>query len=489
VKRVAPALALALLTGCAMMRPPAPPPAQDDAIEQALRKDIAVLASDDFGGRRPGTEGEAKTLRYLANEWQAAGLESGTNDPAHPWFAPVELALSTPNSGRLRFERAGREVVLPAGSAVVFGSGIRELVERAPVLFVGEAGETLDRAELAGRVALMLWDHPGQAEQREALLDKGASAVLAIVATQAELDAIAGQRQRGNYRLAGADDAGLVDGYITADAAAALIGADRLAALRQAAGASDFSPVSIAVTATLEATSTPGTVRTHNLIARLPGKKPGSGVVLLLAHWDHFGQCAEPPATDLICNGAVDNASGLAVLSELARRLAAGPRMDRDVYFMATTGEEWGLLGAQAFAQNPPVPLDTIVAAFNLDTVAVAPRGSPVAVIGAGMTRLDADVDEVIRESGRKLADDTLAKEFVRRQDGWALLQRDVPAISVTSTFAQAEPVGHYLATRYHQPSDEVEGIELGGAADDTRLHLALVRFFADTERYPTPAR
>ncbi|MGN6496115.1 MAG: M28 family peptidase, partial [Tsuneonella sp.] len=257
---------------------------------------------------------------------------------------------------------------------------------------------------------------------------------------------------------------------------------------RAEAAASDFAPVPLDLTVTLEATATPGSVRTHNLIAKLPGRHPEAGAVLVLAHWDHFGQCAQPPATDLICNGAVDNASGLALMTELARRLTAAPRMDRDVYFMATTGEEWGLLGAQAFAQNPPVPLDTIVAAFNLDMVAIAPRGAPVGIVGQGLTRLDPAIAESIRAQGRKLADPALAREFLRRQDGWALLQRDVPAVEVSSTFGDSAALDRFLAAHYHQPSDEANGIELGGAAQDLLLHVALVRHFADAVRYPARA-
>jgi hypothetical protein len=485
VNRVALASLTVLLAGCTAVRPGIAPPPGEAAAEAALLRHIQVLASDDFEGRRPGTEGETKTLRYLAREWQAAGLESGTNDPANPWFAPVELSLSIPATGTARFARGRAQVNIARDSIAVFSSGRRGLVEDAPTVFVGQSGEGLDRSELAGRVAIMLWDHAGEAEQREALFDKGASAVLAVVANRAEFDRIVDQRRSGAYRLAQENDGSLLDGFLTADAAEGLLGTARYAQLVEAAANSETRSVPLGLTATIEATSTPGTVRTHNLIARLPGKRPDTGAVLLLAHWDHFGICAEPPATDVICNGAVDNASGLAVLTELARRLAAGPRLDRDVYFLATTAEEWGLLGARAFAQNPPIPLDSIVAALNLDTVAVAPSGSPVAIVGAGLTGLDPAIEALVRAGGRRMGKDDIARQFVRRQDGWALIQRDVPAVSVTSAFAQAGPLDHYLETRYHQPSDEVAGIELGGAAEDLFLHLALVRHFADASAWP----
>lgn len=479
---------LLLLAGCLAPRVSAPSAREDAALREALTRHIAILASDDFAGRQPGTEGEAKTLRYLAREWQAAGLVSGTNDPANPWFAPVELATSTPDRSEVRFHRAGRPLALADPGAAVFTAGTRALVQRAPVVFVGHAGAALDRSELAGRVALMLWDHDGEAEQREALLRSGAAAALAVVRDRAEFDNLVAARRRGGYRLAGSEPAGTLDGYLTREAAAALIGVERWNALERAAAEPGFRPQPLDLTATLEATSTPGTVRTHNLIARLPGKRAGAGAVLLLAHWDHFGVCAPPGAADTICNGAVDNASGLAVLTEVARRLAQGPRPARDVYFVATTAEEWGLLGAQALAENPPVPLDTVVAAFNLDSVAIAPAGGPVAIVGKGLTPLDPGIAEVLRMMGRKEGGEQFAQRYVRRQDGWALLQRDVPAVSVTSAFGQAAPLERFNRERYHLPSDEAAGIELGGAIEDVHLTLALVRYFADPLRWAATA-
>ena len=155
--------------------------------------------------------------------------------------------------------------------------------------------------------------------------------------------------------------------------------------------------------------------------------------MLFLAHWDHFGTCAEPPAEDLICNGAIDNASGLAALTEIARRLASGPQLDRDVYFLATTAEELGLLGAHAFAENPPLPLKQIVAAFNIDSPALAPPGTPLAIVGHGMTAARRRNRRGRQAQKRQIASKRRGRTLPpRRQDGWALLQHDIPAVMVT---------------------------------------------------------
>ncbi len=480
------ALGAILLAGCATVPSPARMVSDKPAvIEAELARHIAVLASNDFEGRKPGTIGETKTLDYLTRQWQALGLDGGTNNPANPWLAPVDIVLSKPATSKLRFFRNRKLVPLPDNSAVAFASGQRALLERAPLLFVGKQGPELDSAELSGRVAVMLWDHPGQIDQREALLDKGASAVLVLVNTEKEWAEIVVRRDRGTYHLASDVDGSLLDGFLSPAAADAIIGAERLKRLRTWADEPDFKPVQVRIDVSIEATSTADAIKSHNVISRLPGKSPGSGAVLLLAHWDHFGICAPPGAADRICNGAVDNASGLAVLTEIARRLAAGPKLDRDVYFLATTGEEWGLLGARAFTADPPLPLTSIVAGFNFDSVAVAKRGAPVAIVGEGLTRLDPMVEAIIKQHGRVIGDEPFAEGFVKRQDGWVLLQRDVPTLMVSSAFGARGPLDRYTKAHYHQPSDEAATVELGGAAEDISLQIGLVRYFGDISTYP----
>lgn len=467
--------ALLLLAGCAGGPPAAAPAATLDKLEIALAEHIAVLASDEYEGRRPGTPGEAKTLAYLAREWQAAGLQSGTNVPAHPWFAPVRLALSIPDASRFDLFRDGRRIEIGDDEVRVFTTARRDLLDSAPLVYVGREGAS--NTAIAGRIALMEWDHPDRVTQRDSLIDGGAAAVIAVVDPE-EFDEQVELRRRGTYRLQ-EEQPDLLDGFITADAVARALGPDGWARIRDEGAQQRFAPVPLGMTAAIEATSTPGEVLTHNLIAKLPGKRPDDKAVLMLAHWDHFGTCSDADGIERICNGAVDNASGLAVLTEAARILAAGPRPDRDIYFLATTAEEWGLLGAQAFVREPPLPLDSIVAAFNIDSIAVAPRGSPVAVVGAGRTGLDPAISQIVESTGRRVANGDIAGQYLQRQDGWALLQADIPAVMVSSAFADGGPLGAYTRDRYHKPTDKAPVAELGGAAEDLLLHVALARHFA----------
>lgn len=456
------------------------------SIEADLRAHIAVLASDEYGGRRPGSDGEKLTLRYLAENWEKAGLVSATNDPANPWLAPIELAVRRPEKSEARFmQEGGKAVPVADGAVQVFTTGRRAIIADAPLLFVGRQGREVPRALLSGKVAVMEWDHQDREEQRAKLLEDGAAAVLAIVLEPVEYRRLVRFRTAGTYRLADEEAETHVDGYLSRAGASQLLGADRVERLLRDAEGPGFEPVDLGLVANFEATSQSGALRTHNLIARLPGTDPSAGAVLVMAHWDHFGMCGDPASADAICNGAVDNASGLAVMTELAKRLAKGRKLDRDVYFVATTAEEWGLLGATAFARNPPLPLQSIVAAFNIDSIGVAPRGSGVAIVGRGLTALDGDVDSVLAASRRTLVPDDFAARFVRRQDGWALLQRDVPTLMVTSAFADEATYRAYDQRRYHRATDNADSVELGGAAEDTLLHVKLVEHFASKASFP----
>ncbi|HVR91589.1 MAG TPA: M28 family peptidase [Novosphingobium sp.] len=467
-------------------------PRRDRALEAQLLAHINVLASDDYEGREPGTEGEAKTLRYLGRQWFDIGLVSGTNDPGHAWFAPVTLVAREPAASAAQFTRKGRRIPVVTGSLLVLTSGKRSLVENAPMLFVGKGMVVSGRSELAGRVALLLDGGIDNSDRQNSLLKAGASAVLTVLDGDRTLQNIAARRSRSGYALASETLGGDLEAFITNAAMDRLLtgSGDTVASLQTKAADPAFMPKLLDLSATMEATTRETTIKTHNLIGKIPGRRPDSGAVLFMAHWDHFGVCAEPPAEDQICNGAIDNASGVAGLTEIARRLAKFPPLDRDIYFVATTGEELGLLGAQAFVENPPLPLGQIVAAFNIDSIALAPAGTPLAIVGKGLTRLDPQIALVARQQKRKLVEGEAANAYLRRQDGWALIQHDVPAVMVSSAYGDIARIERFFDGDYHRPSDGLRpDIELGGAAEDVAFHVALGRWFADPRRVPTPAK
>lgn len=495
---VAGALGVLLATGGSLSA--ASPNRTDRELEARLRAHIDILASDDFDGREPGTEGEAKTLRYLGKQWYDIGLISGTNDPGNEWFAPVNMVAREPVGSSAQFLRKGYRTVLAPRDVLVLTSGKRALVRAAPLLFVG-TGRGLDftRTELAGRIAVLLDGDTRDSVRQNELLARGASAVLTVLDGGRSLGEVAARRQRSGYALTNESIGGDLEAFIGRDTMDTLLKGtgQSLADLETLAAKPDFAPLVLDLTASFEATTRETTIRSHNLIGKIPGRRPELGAVLYIAHWDAFGECGDAPSKDRICNGAIDNASGIAALTEVARRLSQGPTLDRDVYFLATTGEEMGLLGAYSFAENPPLPLEKIVAAFNIDSVAIAPKGTPFAIVGRGMTGLDADIARVARLEKFRLRDDDGANEYGKRQDGWALLQHDVPTVMVTTAYGDISLLRAFFDGNYHRPSDDLnQTIELGGAIQDVRMLTALGRWFGDfrhfsaaSSRLPRPKR
>jgi len=466
---------------------------RESGLERKLREHIEILASDAFEGREPGTDGETKTLRYLAREWFEIGLVSGTNDPGNEWFMPVSIVARSPVAWSASFNRRNRPVAFDSGSIFLVTSGKRSLVREAPLLFVGKGGIAgLSEVDLAGKIAVLLEGDRSDVERQNALLAAGASAVLTVLDGPRTLEEVAARRHRTVYTLADDGIGGDLEGFIAAEAFEQLLRPTSysLDDLKQLAQEPGKAPLDLGLTGTLEATSSAIRIVSHNLIGKIPGKRPDAGAVLLVSHWDHFGHCAPKGAQDPTCNGAVDNASGIAALTEIARGLVRGRRYDRDIYFLASTAEEFGLLGAHAFAENPPVPLSKIVAAFNLDSVAIAPKGTPLAIVGKGMTPLDAGIAEVAKRNRRRIVAGDEANEYVKRQDGWALLQHDVPTVMVTSAYGKIDLMRKFFDTHYHRPSDDLSHeLELGGAAEDVEFHDALVRWFADRAKFPTPVK
>ena len=233
-----------------------------------------------------------------------------------------------------------------------------------------------------------------------------------------------------------------------------------------------------------------GRFTSHNVVSVARGRHPDGKAVLLMAHWDHLGICA-PTEADKICNGAADNGSGVAAMIAVAERVAK-LGLDRDVWFVATSAEEWGLLGARAFADRPPFPLASIVAGFNLDMIAVASVGARVAMVAPPHSRLEPLVRQAAIAVGRKWDGDREADHFLRRQDGWVLAERGVPMVMAGGSFSDMAVLQRFIEAGYHAPGDELRAdTDLGGAVDDANLHLEMIRraasrkFAAPSQRVP----
>lgn len=481
---------------------PALPAAEPPLDQAALRAHIAYLADDALEGRKPGTEGGNKAALYVARQFQAMGLQPGA--AGQSWYQPVPLIERTPISSSQIWHGQAGDFRLDRNDVLLLARDEAFDLNAAQVVF---AGYGLDRSaqgfvdlkdvDVAGKVVLILSgrpdaarDAPGLEARRAAIARAGAAAVIAIVGPSDPWELIRDQLGRGRAALA-TDLHAPLEGGIAFDAWTALArragrdGAD-LAAQAEKAG---FRAVTLNLTADIVARSGLRRFESVNVIGELPGKDHAREAVLFLAHWDHLGLCRPPGVPDRICNGAVDNASGVALLIEAARRLARGPSSRRSFYFVATTAEEIGLIGARVLAADPPVPRKRIVGALNFDTVAIAPAGEPIAVIGRGRTALDPFIDAAAHVQNRRIDDSEAANAFITRQDGWELLKAGIPAVMPGGAFSDATRLATFLAGDYHKPTDDLaRPIPLDGVAEDGAFDVVLGRMLADPATVPLPS-
>jgi len=462
--------------------------------EAELRKHIEILASDEFEGREPGTEGERKTLDYLQQQWSKAGLKPAASDGS--WYQPVQLVRRGPGQASVHFFAKGEKLRVVSDDILLIGKEPQYKTQKLPSIFVGHGVNAQGQvvADVKDRLVFLLADDadflPADKKQvrnrRQALVDAVAEAVITISGEQFDFPIFRRALLSRPVTWEARDKRAPLEGVVSPQYMVALVTAsggdwDKL---RAAARSADYAGQSLGISADLEVESDVRRFASNNIIAKFPGRKPSSGAVVFMGHWDHFGICRPESEADRICNGAVDNASGMAVLTAVAQRLGKS-RFDRDIYFVGTTAEESGLIGAYAFTANPPLPLERIKVVLNIDTIAIAPKGATVAIIGRGKTDLDDDIEAIAQKLGRKIEPSTDANAFLQRQDGWALMEKKVPALMVGGAFADLAKLDAFLRGHYHGPEDEVvDTLQLGGAAEDADLHIALARYFADTRKY-----
>ncbi|WP_166039896.1 M28 family peptidase [Sphingosinicella sp. YJ22] len=481
---------------------PAQVPAGDAPITAAdLRPHIDSLASDAFEGRQPATPGEALTTNYLSRALAARGVEPAGPDGS--WLQPVAIVERGVGRHETRWVANGRRIAVADEALVLTSRDPRARIASAPVVFAGHGAVMPDRgidqlagADFRGAVALVLYEGPAvdgfpSFQQRiAALAEAGAVAVIGITAPDLPFAQVRRAATQGAVALDGGPLPAAY-GVISWDAAMALFegaGRDLQAMLNEQPGSS-FRSVSLPVRAGIDVMTEVRRYTTNNVVGRIRGSAGGGESVLLLGHWDHVGICRPEGAPDRICNGAVDNASGMATLVEAAGRLGAGARPQRDILILATTAEEIGLLGAEHFARNPVVPSGSIVAAVNVDTAAIHPAGMPVAMIG-GTAEMRAVAGRVASGLGRHLDADQEADLLAERQDGWALVRNGIPAMMAGGSFSDMRLLVAFLNGAYHGPDDEAsDSLELAGAAEDATLLVALARAFADPAAYQPAAR
>ncbi len=513
-------------------------PALSSISTNDLFRHTRVLASDEFEGRAPGSIGEERTVRYIAEQFQKLGLEPGAADGS--WFQAVPLrgiqstvqTLVTQGSTTETWQfpqdivswspRMQPRVSVPASELVFVGYGVVapeydwddykgvDVRGKTLVMLVNDPPlpdptdrTRLDPTQFRGKAMTYYgrWTY-----KYEIAAAKGAAAAWIIHETGPAgypWFVVVNSWGRENFALEnpnGNRDEIAVAAWISLDRArqlAAAAGQD-LEALKKAALRRDFRPIPLGASVNLEVTNTLRAVASRNVIARLPGSHPQrrDECVVFTSHWDHLGR-DDRKTGDTIFNGALDNASGTAALLELAEAFTRLPqRPDRTLLFLSVTAEEQGLLGARYYAEHPVIPLAKTLANLNIDGVNVVGRQKEIGVVGQGLNTLEDLLTEAARTQGRTvLPESESEKGYYYRSDHFEFAKLGVPALYLdkASDDILGQPPGYGKQRReefrendYHKVSDEVKPWwDLAGAVEDTQLVFRVAYAITQTDRWP----
>lgn len=457
-----------------------------------LRQHMLVLASDEMEGRETGTPGFDRAAAYVVDHLTALGVKPG----AEHWRQSLTVRRTrVDESGTSLTIQRGRETVSLAYGEDYVSYGVRgttgETSVSSAVVYAGDGVSIPDRSldpyrevTVRDRIVVLAGGAPpslsegersfyGDATQKAATAAAhGARAVLLVDDPQIPWDLrVRAARQLGTNELlplTAADRSAIPVVYVNQRVAAQLLGGG--ASRRQT------SPVSDAH-ATLRLRQQSREVRSANVVGVLPGRdsRLARELVVISAHCDHVG-IGEPVQGDAIYNGAVDNASGVAALLEIAKALAAKPP-GRSVVFLCTTGEELGLIGARYFVAHRQELPGAIVAAINIDGTSIQPFRH-LDVRGGSNSSLGSIAEEAGRRTGIDVRHETLG---VGGSDHSPFLLAGIPPVWIGATLPE-----DWMRTRYHTPQDDMQQpIDMQAVATYTRFVSTLARLVADKPTRP----
>jgi Zn-dependent M28 family amino/carboxypeptidase len=504
----------------------ATPAAKKDEAKEAGKRwwsDIKYLASDKLQGRATGSTGYLKAAKYVAKKFAKEGLKPAGTDG---FFQPVKFEVRGIDEARssLSLVQDGKTVPLKLGDdAILRPAGDPTAQIEATAVFVGygmsvpEANyDDLTGLDLHGKIAVYLSGGPATikdplraheeslGERWKALRAAGAIGIAVIPnASEQEVpwERIASNREQPSLELAEASlrkDQGLqIDFTINpfkADEFLAGSGhtmAEILAAAKAHQPLPHF-PLAARIRAAIQVNSS--VAESPNVAGVLEGSDPelAKQYVIVSAHLDHLGIGA-PVNGDRIYNGAMDNASGVAALIEIARNFRVNQtRPKRSVIFLAICGEEEGELGSWYFANHPTVPAQNIVADINMDMFLPLFPLQFLQVQGLDESTLGDDIRAVGQAEGVAVIEDEQpeANRFIR-SDQYSFVQRGVPALAFKFGFRKDSPeektYNDWVHTRYHAPSDDThQPVDKDAAGRMCRLLYLLADRVADDSGRPT---
>ncbi len=454
---------------------------------EAFKAHVAFLADDLLEGRQTGSRGHEIAARYVAAQFAAAGLSPAGTDGS--WFQQVHMreARIVEGSGRLTI---GDETYANGAGVVIVPSQLEQKQDiSAEVVFAGHCLyepklgiDDFRGLDLKGKMVACLPGFPrGLPSETAAYLVSSANRFVAerggigrlLLWTRARekqapfaklVNTIPNPRME-LLRPSGAvrDQApGLVTGASLSPEASAALFAGAPRSFAQVDAASEKGAVrgfALRQRVRIERASTWKEIESPNVVGMVRGSDPAlaAEMVVLGGHLDHLG-IGQAVDGDAIYNGALDNAAGSATLIEVARATAAAPPK-RSVLFVATTAEEKGLLGAAYYAENPTVPADKVVAMVDLDMPILTYDFADVVAYGAQHSTVAEFVAAAAGEMGVSLTPDPIPQETIFvRSDHYEYVKQGVPAIMLSTGVMNGgdKAFADFLATQYHQPSDDL---------------------------------
>jgi Zn-dependent M28 family amino/carboxypeptidase len=527
-------LLFAVAAGTASLAAATPPTLSGASILQRVK----VLASDEFEGRAPASPGEEKTVAYLVDEFKKIGLAPGNPNGTYVQNVPMIGITSQPTATFTAGGQTFKPTHLIDYVALSKRVTPRVDVNASEIVFVGygivapEYGwDDYKGLDVRGKTVVMLINDPPVTNPATSQLDpkifagkgmtyygrwtykyeiasaKGAAACLIVHETGPAgypFAVVAGSWGRENFDLRTPDANAsrvAVEAWLTLDFTKQLFNAagQDFTALKAAAATRDFKPVTFKAQASFAVANTTRDVGSKNVAALLPGSDPKrrQEYIVYSAHWDHLGR--DPKLTgDQIYNGAHDNASGTALLLEIAQAFSALPAAEkpaRSILFLSVTGEEKGLLGSQYYGRVPLYPLSKTLANLNIDGANAHGPTSDIVVVGNGASSID-DLGVIVAQTqGRTvLPDPASEKGGYYRSDHFEFAKVGVPAYYPKAGRAYlGQPADYgqkiadaYTANDYHKVSDEVRpDWTFEGAAQDGAFLLEVGRRIAHDPQWP----
>ena len=506
--------------------------------ETALRAHIKFLSDDRLEGRGTGARGGELAALYVAEQFEAMGLKGA--GPKGSFWQPVSLVgVKADPKTELRINGPDKaESFKFADDFVAFtGAQTEHISVNTELVFVGYGIDAPEQKwndykgpadDYRGKILVMLVNDPPATPEEPDLFGgrrltyygrwtykfEEAARRGAVGALLLHTNETAGypwsvvRTSNGSWRFDIArtpeDKTPFlkIRSWMT-DAAARLmmqLAGQNLDDLRKQAASRGFKPVKLNLTATIDLNSEVKRVEAPNVVAILPGRDPKlrEEYVVYSAHWDHFGIGAPDKNGDTIYNGALDNATGVASVLEIARVLASLPaaeRPRRSILFLITTGEEQGLIGSEWYSRHPVVPIDKTAADINLDSMNILGPTNDFVPLGAERSSLKAVVEAIARERGLTISPDPRPEQgSFYRSDHFPFAKVGVPSISLKEgNDYVGRPRGwgekkfkEYNEAHYHQPSDEFhEDWDFRGMIQEAEFALAIGRRVADMNAMP----